>query len=114
MKKSMMRLFLFPVLLVGSGLMLCSQTSAQTFKTLHSFTGGIGGTDPQGLVTFGNTLYGTTGVGGTGGSGTVFKMNTDGSGFTILYSFTKTTSLPVGGKNLSRPKSRPSEQIRLR
>jgi uncharacterized repeat protein (TIGR03803 family) len=32
-------------------------------------------------------LYGTTGNGGAGGSGTVFKMNVDGTDFTTLYAF---------------------------
>ena len=34
-----------------------------------------------GLALSGNMLYGTTGGGGTLGGGTVFKVNTDGSGF---------------------------------
>jgi uncharacterized repeat protein (TIGR03803 family) len=33
-------------------------------------------------------LYGTTKSGGSGGSGTVFRLNTDGTGFATLYSFT--------------------------
>jgi uncharacterized repeat protein (TIGR03803 family) len=32
-------------------------------------------------------LYGTASVGGSGGYGTVFKMNPDGTGFTVLRSF---------------------------
>ncbi|MDE2485213.1 MAG: hypothetical protein KGL32_08240, partial [candidate division NC10 bacterium] len=32
-------------------------------------------------------LYGTTYNGGASSSGTVFKLNTDGSGFTLLHSF---------------------------
>ena len=35
-----------------------------------------------------NSLYGTTGKGGLGGTGTVFKLNTNGTAFTNLYSFT--------------------------
>ena len=38
----------------------------------------------------GDTLYGTTGSGGIAGNGTVFKINTDGTGFTNLYVFTGT------------------------
>ena len=40
-----------------------------------------------GLILSGNTLYGTTAVGGSG-RGTVFAVNTDGTGFTNLHSFT--------------------------
>ena len=39
------------------------------------------------MVCSGGTLYGTTRYGGTNGSGTVFKVNVDGTGFTNLYSF---------------------------
>ena len=35
----------------------------------------------------GNTLYGTTLGGGTNGFGTVFAINTDGTCFTLLHSF---------------------------
>jgi uncharacterized repeat protein (TIGR03803 family) len=41
-----------------------------------------------GLVLSGNTLYGTANAGGHAGSGTLFAVNTDGSGFTNLHSFT--------------------------
>jgi uncharacterized repeat protein (TIGR03803 family) len=40
------------------------------------------------LVLSGNTLYGTAGGGGSSGNGTVFAVNTDGTGFTTLHSFT--------------------------
>lgn len=70
-------------------------TDGTGFSTLHNFMGGLtgaglgGGSYPVGgLVLVGNTLYGTTSGGGTasggGGSGTVFKVNTDGTGFTTL------------------------------
>ena len=38
----------------------------------------------------GNVLYGATSVSGVGGQGTVFQLNTDGSGFTVLHSFAYT------------------------
>jgi uncharacterized repeat protein (TIGR03803 family) len=60
------------------------------FVVVHHFTSGAGdGGDPEdSLVLAGSTLYGTTqGGGGTGKSGTVFKVNTDGSGFGLLYEF---------------------------
>ena len=40
-----------------------------------------------GLILSGNTLYGTTYRGGTSGSGTVFAVNTNGTGFTKLHDF---------------------------
>jgi len=79
------------------GLILVGQLAAQTFNTLYNFNGNGDGDEPLGdLLLLGNTLYGTTyfggaswGSGGTGeGYGTVFAVNTDGTGATILYSFT--------------------------
>jgi uncharacterized repeat protein (TIGR03803 family) len=64
--------------------------------TLYSFTGGADGASPiAGVIrdSAGN-LYGTTGSGGSGGGGTVFKLDTAGQ-FTVLYSFTGGTD---GGK----------------
>jgi len=44
--------------------------------------------DPQaGLVLAGNTLFGTARAGGTHKDGTVFAVNTDGTGFTNLHTF---------------------------
>src|SRR5438552_1420912 len=40
-----------------------------------------------GLDLSGNTLYGTTTGGGSSGKGTVFAVNTDGTGFTNLHNF---------------------------
>ncbi len=45
--------------------------------------------DISGLVVSGNKIYGTAAVSGSasGGQGTVFELNTDGSGFTVLHAF---------------------------
>jgi uncharacterized repeat protein (TIGR03803 family) len=68
-------------------------TDGTGFKTLHTFSGGADGARPKcGLVILGNTLYGTTGGGGNSGSGTLFAINADGSGFTNLYSFSALSS----------------------
>lgn len=69
--------------------MLTGRVSAQPFKTLYSFGALPGGSEPNaGLALSGNTLYGTTYQGGSSGFGTVFAVNTNGSGYTNLYSFT--------------------------
>jgi uncharacterized repeat protein (TIGR03803 family) len=65
------------------------------FTNLHSFapvsgspwTNSDGAIPYAGLFLSGNTLYGTTTQGGNSGYGTVFAVNTDGTGFTNLYSF---------------------------
>jgi uncharacterized repeat protein (TIGR03803 family) len=62
-----------------------------TFTTLHSFTSGSDGSEPNaGLIVSGNALYGTTLYGGSSGNGTVFKINADGTGYTNLHSFNYT------------------------
>jgi uncharacterized repeat protein (TIGR03803 family) len=70
-------------------LLPAGRVAAQTFTTLHSFTGGDGANPYAELITnsSGNTLYGTARNGGSGGAGTVFALNTDGTGFTNLHSF---------------------------
>lgn len=54
-------------------------------SSFTSFQGLVGGSSA--LILSGNTLYGTTGQGGSFGSGTVFKVNTDFTGFAILHNF---------------------------
>jgi uncharacterized repeat protein (TIGR03803 family) len=76
-----------------------------TLTPLHYFTApdpitgtNLDGANPfSGLVLSGNTLYGTTDGGGSTGNGTVFAVNTDGTGFTNLYSF-------KGGSDGSAPR----------
>jgi len=89
MKTRIKNLFLLPALIAGLGLIPAGRVTAQTFTTLHSFTYGSDGAFPYaGLILSGNTLYGTAYDGGSSGNGTVFKVNTDGMGFTNLHSFT--------------------------
>lgn len=80
--------------------MLCATTgitlSAQTFKTVHSFTGTDGANPYAGLVqgTDGN-LYGTTIDGGAYASGNVIKITPAGT-LTSLYSFCSQSNCPDG------------------
>jgi hypothetical protein len=54
------------VLAVVSALMLRSEVAAQTFTTLHNFTGFDDGSSPiVSLIQSSNTLYGTTAGGGS-------------------------------------------------
>jgi uncharacterized repeat protein (TIGR03803 family) len=88
----------------GNGTVFAVNIDGTGFKTLHAFTasgfnfntreygGGAStntdGSGAGGLILSGSTLYGVTGGGGPAGSGTIFKVNTDGTGFTTLYYFT--------------------------
>ena len=64
-------------------------TNGTGYTILHSFTNSPDGSYPQaGLVLSGSTLYGTTFNGGTNsGSGTLFSLNTNGTGYAVLYNF---------------------------
>jgi uncharacterized repeat protein (TIGR03803 family) len=75
----------------GNGTVFAVNTDGTGFTNLHSFTYSFiysDGVNPQaGLILSGNTLYGTAYGGGSSGQGTVFAVNTDGTGFTNLYGF---------------------------
>src|SRR6266581_2122194 len=58
-----------------------------TARDTNTGTNRDGAGPSAGLILSGNTLYGTAYEGGSGGNGTVFKVNTDGTGFTTLHSF---------------------------
>jgi uncharacterized repeat protein (TIGR03803 family) len=70
-------------------------TNGTAFTNLYSFTYNGGypytngdGASPLGsLILSGNILYGTASSGGTNASGAIFKINTDGLGFTTLHMF---------------------------
>jgi uncharacterized repeat protein (TIGR03803 family) len=83
----------------NAGTVFAVNTDGTGFTTLHNFTGGSDGGYPKaGLIPSGNVLYGTAQQGGSSGRGTVFALNTDGTGFTTLYSFT-------GGSDGSAPEA---------
>jgi uncharacterized repeat protein (TIGR03803 family) len=97
----------------GNGTVFALSTNGFGFTNLHNFTGASDGAYPSGfLVLRGDTLYGTTQYGGSSSNGTVFAVNTDGTGFTNIYSFTAPTgplpfatnsdgANPAGGLTLS-------------
>ena len=94
MKRYIENPFRLPVLLASFVLMLAGRATAQTFTNLHSFSALVSNTNSDGanpwagLILSGNTLYGTALGGGNSGWGTVFAINTKGTGFTNLHSFT--------------------------
>ncbi len=59
------------------------------FSLLHSFTGSDGANPFAGLLQGADgALYGTTVYGGSNGYGSVFRLAADGSGYSLLHSFT--------------------------
>jgi uncharacterized repeat protein (TIGR03803 family) len=83
-----------------NGTIFCLTTNGTGFAVLHSFTNYGDGTPPGSfssaspLVLHGTKLYGTTGFqnDGTNEYGRIFSINTDGTGYTNLYSFPATNS----------------------
>ena len=76
-----------------------TSASGVTFTNLYNFSvdtfsGGSkpvsinsDGINPMGMVVAGNVIYGTAAYGGPNGDGTIFRLNTDGTHFTNLFSF---------------------------
>jgi uncharacterized repeat protein (TIGR03803 family) len=74
---------------------------AQAFRVLHEFSDSSGVTNSDGAQPYqtgvflaGGTLYGTTYYGGTNGNGVIFSVNTDGSGFAVLHTFSAASPAP--------------------
>jgi uncharacterized repeat protein (TIGR03803 family) len=83
---------------MGEGTLFKINTNGSGFATLFNFPDGSGGgTIPNGLVLSSNTLYGTTASGGSAYNGTVFKIATDGSGFTRIHDFSASAYDPSSG-----------------
>jgi len=80
------------LLALGASVLLSGIAFAQGhyYSVIHQFAGGAtDGANPQGSLTLsGSTLYGMCRSGGDAGLGTIFRLNTDGTGFTLLHSFT--------------------------
>lgn len=79
------------------------QPDGTGFAVVKWFTNSGEGSLPYGgVVSSGNTLYGTTHTGGAWTNGTVFKVNTDGTGFAVLKHFTADDGAePTGSLALS-------------
>jgi uncharacterized repeat protein (TIGR03803 family) len=76
----------------ATGMVFAVNTDGTGFQSVHGFTGGVpNGHRPEaGLILVGTTLYGTAWGGGwnfNGPAGSLYKVNTDGTGFQDLVSF---------------------------
>jgi uncharacterized repeat protein (TIGR03803 family) len=82
----------------GNGTVFKVNLDGGGFAVLHSFTIGLTNSDgayPWGrLILSSNALFGTAYVGGNSGNGTVFAVNTDGTGFTTLHNFSSFPASP--------------------
>jgi uncharacterized repeat protein (TIGR03803 family) len=76
----------------ANGTVFSLNTDGAGFTTLYNFSGNSDGAKPNSsLVHFGSTLYGTTQYGGGSGNGTIFAINTNGTGFATIYVFSQTS-----------------------
>ena len=64
-------------------------TPAGVLSILHNFNGSTDGAFPWGppILASDGFFYGTTSGGGTKGNGTVYKISSDGTTFTVIYKF---------------------------
>jgi uncharacterized repeat protein (TIGR03803 family) len=103
MRTHLKNLRLLPALIASLALIPAGRATADTFTDLHNFFPGVfnvttGLTNSDGLLPWGglvfssNFLYGTAQEGGAWGSGTIFRVNADGTGFTNLHSFSAITN----------------------
>ena len=93
----------FTVFERGYGVVFKLNTDGSGYTVLNEFGGSDGGDEPgAGLVLAGGALYGTAADGGSSNLGVVFKVNTDGSGYTVLRNFSGSDGgIPIGGLVLS-------------
>ena len=95
----------------GGGIVFRLDPSGNNYTVLHYFDDGTVANDgsfPTARLTLDSSghLYGTTIYGGSAGGGTVFKLDTSGNNYTVLYSFpgwlddTSTGTVPWAGLTL--------------
>ncbi len=92
----------------GWGTVFRMTTNGSTFDTLYSFTGGSDGAYPNDglLQTSDGSLYGATFGGGLHpgylGYGVVYRLHPDGTGFSLMHTFTDGSDGGVAPTNLAK------------
>jgi uncharacterized repeat protein (TIGR03803 family) len=80
----------------GDGLIFAVDTNGFNYQVLHNFTNEPDGASPiGGMVLAGGMLFGTTADGGGEGRGSVFQINTNGTGYSVIQSFNGEASPPT-------------------
>jgi uncharacterized repeat protein (TIGR03803 family) len=88
----------------GAGTVFAANTNGSGYRIVHQFSSAAndGKAPMAGLYTgSGGLLYGTTEYGGSNNLGTVFVVNENGSGFTVLHHFASGEGSPSSGLSLS-------------
>ena len=91
---------------LSNGVLFAMQTNGTGYTVLHTFLGGAGdGANPNTRLTVaGGKIYGLTEQGGVSNNGVLFSLNTNGTGFAVLHTFTGNVgdgAGPVGALALS-------------
>src|ERR1035437_395192 len=88
---------------IGNGLVFKVKPDGSSYDTLQNFRGtATSGSLPQGsLLSAGGVLYGMTYAGGAANSGTIFKINPNGTGYDTLHSFSGATGNSPYGSLIS-------------
>jgi uncharacterized repeat protein (TIGR03803 family) len=91
------QLFVSLLLTASCALALPVAGRAQSFTTVHTFTGGADGGAPYAGLTqaYDGNLYGTTTSGGSSGNGTIFRLVPNGA-LTTLHSFAGVATVKSG------------------
>jgi len=77
----------------GNGVIYGINMDGSGFTNMHTFSATTNSTNYDGitpdcqLLAVGNTLYGTASAGGPAGFGSIYSINADGTGFTVLWGF---------------------------
>ena len=95
----------------GNGVVFFIRTNGANFTTLYNFLpmDTLAATNTDGAIPFGGlvlsngTLYGATFAGGFGRRGTIFSLQTNGLGFTVLHHFTATGSITATNTDGASP-----------
>ena len=88
---------------MGGGAVFALNTDGTGFRIVNAFTAvdpitrtNWDGASPGRLLLSGKTLYGEANVGGISRSGTLFSVNTDGTGFTVFFNYQAGLSILSG------------------
>ena len=98
----------------GNGTLFKLNADGTGFKPLYSFSARSGpypytnadGINPNPPVISGTVMFGTTLQGGSWGYGTIYRVNTDGTGFTNLHSFTAASGFGAPNEDGANPYGR--------
>jgi uncharacterized repeat protein (TIGR03803 family) len=83
-------------LVLSTSWFLAQPSVAQNFSVLHHFTGTDGGSPKAGLVTSGSVLYGTIDDDSLG-THAIFRINQDGSQYSLVYTWSESGNDPGEG-----------------